>query len=121
MSDFDNSPAITANAKGGKQHFRPYRMQALMPKALMRIGHIRWEGYTIHNYDDNNYKLIDKDEHINRAILHLMNYLDGNTDNDHLGHAACRVLMALEIQLEEEEAVEAIREARKKIEEAGET
>lgn len=103
MSDFDNSPEIKANENGGKQHFRPYRLQALPPKAIIAIGKVRWEGFNKHGYEDSNYKLIDINEHINRALLHLMNYLAGNTDNDHLSHAATRLLMALEMDIEQKE------------------
>lgn len=122
MSDFDNSPEIRANENGGKQHFRPYRLQALPPKAIIEVGKVRWEGFNKHGYGDDNYKLIDINEHINRALLHLMNYLDGNTDNEHLSHAATRVLMALELDIErrQREEADAQDDIDKMIAEAGE-
>lgn len=122
MSDFDNSPEIRANENGGKQHFRPYRLQALPPKAIIEVGKVRYEAHSIHGYGDDNYKLIDINEHINRALLHLMNYLDGNTDNEHLSHAATRVLMALELDIERRrrEEADAQDDIDKMIAEAGE-
>lgn len=103
MDNMDANQEIKANEAGGKQHFRPYRCQAIMPKAIMEIGKVRWEGYNIHGYSDENYKLIDKEEHIGRALSHIFSYLAGDRSNDHLSHASCRLLMALEMELDEKE------------------
>lgn len=92
---------MTQNEAGGKQHTSPYRMQALPPKAILEVGKVRREGHDIHGYDDENYKLIDKREHVGRALGHIFKWLDGDTTNDHLSHSCCRLLMALELELEE--------------------
>lgn len=84
---------------GGKQHKRECRMQAVMPKALIEVGKLRYKAKFEYGYDDNNYKGIDIDEHIGRAERHLCMYLD-NRDIEELTHAACRCLMALEMALE---------------------
>lgn len=34
------------------------------------------------------------EEHLNHAIQHVIAYLEGNTTEDDLGHAAARMLMA---------------------------
>lgn len=87
---------------GGKQHKRECRMQAVMPRALVEVGNLRYKAKFEFGYDDDNYKGIDLEEHIGRAERHLCMYLINN-DVDELTHAACRCLMALEEALEEEE------------------
>ncbi len=108
MNDLGNDPIITENADGGKQHRRPYRMQAIPPKAMMEIGKVRYTGFEMLGYEDNNYKLIPIDEHVGRAMLHICAWLSGDGSNEHLSHAACRLLFALEMELEEKERDESL-------------
>lgn len=103
MSDLSNNAPPSVNEQGGKQHFRPYRMQAIPPKAILEVGKVRYFGYNVLGYEDENYKLIPKKEHVGRALTHLFAYLAGDDSNNHLSHAATRILFALEMELDDEE------------------
>ncbi len=56
-------------------------------------------------YEAWNWLRIDVPDHINHALTHLYAYLSGDTSENHLAHAACRVHMALELDERDKETV----------------
>ena len=58
--------------------------------AVMRIGEMKGR-------PDDGWRKVPTMEHVNHAISHLMAYVAGRHNDHHLANAACRVLMALDM------------------------
>jgi len=93
---------IVTNDAGGQQSATGFRLDLLDPKAIFRLGAVLQEGVD-KGYGKNNWMRIICDEHINHALGHIMAHLTGNREEDHLGHAFCRLMFAVRMQIEEEE------------------
>lgn len=88
---------IHTNAHGGKQSALPYRCDLFPPTAMLKLAEVLAKGAT--TYGDRNWRLITVNEHLNHATTHILKHHAGDTSEPHLSHAACRMLMALEISL----------------------
>lgn len=88
---------VTVNAHGGRQSALPYRCDLIQALAVLHVSAISARG--AEKYGDNNWHKIPVAEHLNHALAHLLAHLAGDSQDDHLGHAAWRVLSALEQKL----------------------
>ena len=79
---------------GAKQSDSPYRTDLLPAQALLSIAAVLKGGAD--KYGPNNWRKIPLVDHINHAMTHLYALLAGDTSDDHLSHAATRMLFALE-------------------------
>lgn len=59
---------------------------------MFTIGEVLQEGAG--RYAPNNWRLIPEEEHINHALIHILAHIAGDTQDNHIGHAMCRLMMA---------------------------
>lgn len=50
--------------------------------------------YGANRYEPNNWRLIPQEEHINHALIHILAHIAGDTQDNHIDHALCRLMMA---------------------------
>lgn len=91
-----DAPTVTAE-NGAKQSHSPYRVDLLPAQATLCVAKILADGAV--KYGKNNWRGLPLSDHVNHALTHLFAYLAGDRSDDHLGHAATRMLFAVETNL----------------------
>jgi hypothetical protein len=92
---------IDTNERGGMQSKLAVRYDLLDGRAMDRLAAVL--AYGAKKYAPDNWRLIDVDAHLNHAMKHIMNYLDlracrvVQSADDELGHAFCRLFMAVAV------------------------
>jgi hypothetical protein len=81
----------TTNENGGMQSLSPYRFDLIPPEAMFRVAEVFAYGAT--KYAPDNWRKIKSDDHLNHLFQHLYAYMAGDRQDDHLGHALCRMMM----------------------------
>jgi len=84
---------VVANKFGGKQSKVEYDFTQLDPLAMFQLAGILKRGAD--KYGRDNWKRITTEEHLNHALQHIFAYLAHDKQDDHLGHAFCRLMMAI--------------------------
>lgn len=62
-------------------------------QALIRIAKVLQ--YGADRYEPNNWRLIPQESHLNHALIHILAEIMGDTQDDHIDHALCRLMMAM--------------------------
>lgn len=88
---------IVTNDQGGKQSFVPYRFDKLDFDAMFQLGAVLHHGVERYG-EDENWRKISKNEHLNHALTHIFAELSGDTQDDHLSHAFCRLMFAIGVR-----------------------
>lgn len=88
---------VVENEYGAKQSQSPYRMDLIDAKALLKIAEVHKQGGD--KYGDTNWHNIPVNDHINHALVHIYAHLAEDTSDEHLAHAATRMIFALALQL----------------------
>lgn len=97
------------NERGGKQSMTPYGFHLLDPHAMFALARIL--KYGADKYGQDNWRLISVPEHLNHALQHIFAYLAGDTQDEHLEHALCRLHMAVAVALEDKRFADKARAA----------
>lgn len=87
------------NEKGGRQSFIPYAFRLIDVKAIFALAKVLAEGEK--EYGKDNWRKIDAESHLDHAIMHIYAHLGGDTQDEHLEHAFCRLMMALGVIYQE--------------------
>jgi hypothetical protein len=85
---------LETNKNGGVQSSVQRAYHLVPPDALSQVARIMYNGSM--KYSDDNWKKIPCNDHLNHAVHHVFLHLAGNRMEDHLAHAATRMLMALD-------------------------
>lgn len=88
---------------GGKHSNIPYAMHLIPPEAMFAMSKILKQGAEKYETEpkppnQENWRSISDREHINHALAHLYAYLAGDTQDEHLEHALCRVAFAVSVK-----------------------
>lgn len=86
------------------------RFDLLPPRALARAAQIRADAAKDHG-DQAIQEWIHSttpDQHVNKALIHLYMWLQGDRSEDHLGHTLCRAMFAVELDALREEQMKAM-------------
>lgn len=81
------------NELGGKQSRLDYRFDLVDPLTMFTLARILNEGAV--KYGEYNWEKISLNDNLNHALSHIYAYLAGDSQDDHLGHAFCRLMFAL--------------------------
>lgn len=97
---------VIMNESGGKQSDTPYAFHMLPTSALFAAAGVAKYGADKYGetIDNRNYIKIPTVEHVNHAVQHLIAYLAGDEQDDHLAHAIVRCMFAFDTDRRERSA-----------------
>lgn len=85
------------NKNGGKQSALNYRFDLFDPLVIFNVSEILYEG--AEKYGEWNWRRISVEENVNHALSHVFAYMAGDEQDDHIGHAICRLMFAQSLLL----------------------
>jgi hypothetical protein len=88
---------IETNADGGSQSVIEHTFGTMPLNALSALSQLQRLGDQ--KYGAHNWRHIAEPDHIDHAFAHLLGHCTGDRTEDHLLHAAWRLLAALEVRL----------------------
>lgn len=93
--DLSRDAPTVEHPSGGKQSDTGCRLDLVDAEAMLQLGAVLDAGEK--KYGKDNWRLLQTEQHLNAALVHIYAHLSGNREDDHLGHALCRTMMALAV------------------------
>lgn len=90
------SDAVETLPNGARQSAVDERFDLFPPHALLAVAAVLSRG--AEKYGEGNWIGLPVHSHLNHAVRHVYQWLSGDRSEEHLSHAACRLLMAVERQ-----------------------
>lgn len=84
---------IHVNENNSAQSKLPVKPRLVPPEALLRLSEV--VGIGAEKYAENNWRGISMEDHVDHALYHVFQLMNGDTSDDHLGHALCRLAFAV--------------------------
>lgn len=81
------------NEAGVRQAALDYRFDLVDPRAMFALAAVLKRG--AEKYGVDNWRGLTTGDHLNHALVHVYAYMAGDTQDDHLSHAFCRLMMAV--------------------------
>lgn len=95
---------IVTNAAGGSQSKTLYGFHLIDREALLTLAEVMQYGAS--RYDRDNWRKIPAEEHMNHMLIHALAHMEGDRQDDHLGHMFCRAMMFFACAKAEERAAQ---------------
>jgi hypothetical protein len=94
---------LEVTSTGAVQSSFPYKFANIPPEAMYILAEVLNYGVDKYCKDGSdttepNMRNISVKDHINHALGHIYAFLAGQTDEDHLSHALCRIVYAVTVQ-----------------------
>lgn len=83
---------IVVNEQGGRQSRAVAAFHLMDAPTMIRLAKVLQYGAS--RYERDNWRKISCEDHLNHALGHIFAHLAGDRQDDHLGHAFCRLMMA---------------------------
>jgi len=90
-----NAPVVV-NKRGGEHSYMAFAYHLLDPVAIQELAKVMAYGEK-KGYKRDNWRLLSIDDHLNHTIMHLIAYMIGDKQDNHLEHAFTRLMFALAV------------------------
>ena len=88
---------IVKNSRGGESSQLAFSYHLIDPIALQELARTMAHGEQ-HGYKRDNWRLLSIEEHLNHLLMHVVAYMSGDKQDNHLSHAFARAMMIVALE-----------------------